>query len=168
VRLHPACAPALLTLSAAALRDAGAPAGEILGDEGKRLEDELAEAGEASARRSVLLSWLRQRARVARPPDPLARMVARGLSADPATRVAVLARHLGVTERRLHRHVVAEIGYGPKRLGRVLRLRRALAEVRAGADLAEAAFAAGYFDQSHFTGDCGELAGAPPTVVVGH
>jgi methylphosphotriester-DNA--protein-cysteine methyltransferase len=60
---------------------------------------------------------------------------------------------------------VSQVGYGPKRLGRVLRLRRALAEIQAGSGLAEAAFGAGYVDQAHFTNDCRDLAGVPPTSV---
>jgi AraC-like DNA-binding protein len=59
------------------------------------------------------------------------------------------------------------VGYGPKRLGRVLRLRRALALARAGEELAAAAFCTGYTDQAHLSRDCRELAGVPPTVAIG-
>jgi AraC-like DNA-binding protein len=48
----------------------------------------------------------------------------------------------------------------------VLRLRRALAAARAGGDLARVAFEAGYADQAHFSGDCRELAGIPPTALL--
>ena len=54
--------------------------------------------------------------------------------------MADVAEQLAVSERHLRRLVSAEVGYGPKRLGRVLRLRRALARVRAGTELAEVAF----------------------------
>jgi methylphosphotriester-DNA--protein-cysteine methyltransferase len=57
--------------------------------------------------------------------------------------------------------MTAEVGYGPKRLARVLRLRRALDRAPSHG-LAEAALDAGYADQSHFTNDCVELAGIPP------
>ena len=67
-----------------------------------------------------------------------------------------------MSERHLRRLVSSEVGYGPKRLARVLRLRRALARVRAGAELAEAAFEAGYADQAHFANECRALAGVPP------
>jgi methylphosphotriester-DNA--protein-cysteine methyltransferase len=59
------------------------------------------------------------------------------------------------------------VGYGPKRLARVLRLRRALARAAAGEELAAAAFSAGYADQAHLGHDCRELAGVPPTVAIG-
>ena len=68
---------------------------------------------------------------------------------------------LAVSARHLRRRVTAEVGYGPKRLARVLRLRSAL-EVARGDGLAVAAYSAGYSDQSHFTNDCVALAGVAP------
>ncbi|HVD57980.1 MAG TPA: helix-turn-helix domain-containing protein [Thermoleophilaceae bacterium] len=165
VRLQPGCAPPLFGVSAETLRDAALAAAELWGDEGKRVEERVAHAPGAHARRLVLLGWLAARARRARRPDPLARAAARRLGSAPETRVASLARDMGVAERRLRRRVVSQVGYGPKRLGRVLRLRLALAEIQAGSGLAEAAFGAGYVDQAHFTNDCRDLAGVPPTSV---
>jgi AraC-like DNA-binding protein len=166
VRLQPGCAPPLFGVSAEALRDAGVAANELWGDDGKRLEESIAAAGEAGPQRALLVAWLGERAHAGLAPDPLVRAAARRLGAAPQTRVAWLARELGVSERLLHRRVVSQVGYGPKRLGRVLRLRRALDDARAGCGLAEAAFDAGYADQAHFTNDCRELAGVSPTSVL--
>ncbi len=83
-----------------------------------------------------------------------------------AVGVVTLAGELGVSERALRRRVSAGVGYGPKRLGRVLRLARALAAARAGDELGRVAFDAGYADQAHFSGDCRELAGVPPSVLL--
>jgi AraC-like DNA-binding protein len=165
VRLHPGCAPPLFGSSAESLRDGGPAAAELWGDEAKRLEERLARARGPDARRRLLLGFLGRRTHRVPAPDPLVRTAARRLGSAPETRIASLARDLGVAERRLRRRVVSQVGYGPKRLGRVLRLRRALADVRAGSDLVRAAFAAGYVDQAHFTNDCRELAGVPPTSV---
>ena len=77
-------------------------------------------------------------------------------------RVGPLADSLGVSERALRRRVTAAVGYGPKRLARVLRLRRALALVGDGWPLVEAAYAVGYADQAHFGHECLELAGLAP------
>lgn len=106
------------------------------------------------------------RAGAGRAPDPLVRAVAGTLADRPGEPLPRLARELGVSERQLRRRVVSQVGYGPKRLARVLRLRRALTEARAGAALAEAAIDAGYADQAHFTNDCRELAGLPPAAVL--
>ena len=54
-------------------------------------------------------------------------------------------------------------GYGPRRLGRILRLNRALAAARAGQPLAEVAAGTGYADQAHLTREVRALAGATPT-----
>jgi AraC-like DNA-binding protein len=165
VRLHPGCAPPLFGVSAEALRDAGLPAAELWGDEGKHLEERVTNAQHPATKRLLLLRWLAGRTHSSPSPDPLVRAAALYLDSAPDTRIASLARALGVAERRLRRRVVSQVGYGPKRLGRVLRLRRALDDVRTGAGLAEAAFGAGYADQAHFTNDCRDLAGIPPASV---
>jgi AraC-like DNA-binding protein len=79
---------------------------------------------------------------------------------DPGQRVDRLASDLGFSERQLRRRFAVAVGYGPKTLQRVLRLRRFL-----GADtgtLARAALEAGYSDQAHLTRDCRELTGLTP------
>ena len=52
----------------------------------------------------------------------------------------------------------------PKKLGRILRLRRALRliETRGGTSLATVALDAGYYDQAHMNADFRDLAGRPP------
>jgi uncharacterized glyoxalase superfamily protein PhnB/AraC-like DNA-binding protein len=156
VRLHPGAAPSLFGVEAPALRDGRLPAREVWGDVGRRLEEAAANTG---SRLQLLLAFLSTRARRSSDPDPLVRAAATRLERAP---VAAVADELSVSERHLRRMVGSEVGYGPKRLGRVLRLRRALASVRAGAELAEVAFEAGYADQAHFTNECSALAGVPP------
>jgi AraC-like DNA-binding protein len=141
VRLHPGAGPPLLGVAAPALRDGRMTAAEVWGDGGERLEEAAAETGD---RVGLLVQFLAARARLER-----------ASGADVAERLAVSERHL----RRL---VGSEVGYGPKRLGRVLRLRRALGRLRAGAELAEVAHGSGYADQAHFTNECSALAGVPP------
>ena len=57
------------------------------------------------------------------------------------------------------------MGYGPKRLARVLRLQRALAMARREPRLgwSAVAFRAGYADQAHMDRDWRQFAGASPT-----
>ena len=80
---------------------------------------------------------------------------------DPRQRVDRLAEDLGLSERQLRRRCRAAVGYGPKTLQRVLRLRRFLQGDRA--DLGRAAFDAGYSDQAHLTRECRTLIGLSPT-----
>ena len=165
VRFHPGRGAPALGASARSLRDGGIAAADLWGEEGARLEEVVDEAGGSPGRRTVLLDWLAERASAARAPDPLVRAVVARLAAKPSARIAPLSRELGVSERHLLRRVADQVGYGPKRLGRVLRLRRALDDVRGGSPLAEAAFGAGYTDQAHFANECRELAGVSPSSV---
>jgi AraC-like DNA-binding protein len=98
-------------------------------------------------------------------PDPLVREAVSRLE-RPGVAITGLARDLGVSERQLRRRVTSTIGYGPRRLARILRLGHALQAARAGDDLARVAFDAGYADQAHFTHDCRELAGVPPSLLL--
>jgi AraC-like DNA-binding protein len=79
---------------------------------------------------------------------------------NPGERVDRLASELGFSERQLRRRFAVAVGYGPKTLQRVLRLRLFL---RADpASLARAALEAGYSDQAHLTRDSRELTGLTP------
>jgi len=84
----------------------------------------------------------------------------------PGVEIAPMAAELGVSERQLRRRVTRAVGYGPKRLARVLRLQRAVGAARAGDELARVALDAGYADQAHFAHECRELAGVPPTALL--
>ncbi|MGO9971971.1 MAG: helix-turn-helix domain-containing protein [Solirubrobacteraceae bacterium] len=85
---------------------------------------------------------------------------------DPRQRVDELARQLGLSERQLRRRFQISVGYGPKTLQRVLRLRR----FAAGAhdNLAMSAMNAGYSDQAHLTRECLRLTGLSPTQWLSH
>jgi AraC-like DNA-binding protein len=164
VRFHPGAARPLIRLAPPELRDVRAPAADLLGDPAARLEEAMEAAPGAPAAVALLFGWLAERARGAAAPDPLVAAAVAGLGA--AGRTADVAWTLGVSERGLRRRVTEEVGYGPKRLARVLRLQRALAAARAGVPLARVAYASGYADQAHFAGDCAALAGEPPTAIL--
>jgi AraC-like DNA-binding protein len=160
VRFHPGAAPPLFGAPAPALVDARLPARALWGDAAARLEEALHATADLGERARLLVGFLSQQARRAEGPELLVRAAATRLE---RVDVAGVARELAVSERHLRRLVTAAVGYGPKRLARVLRLQRALALVRAGAELAEVAFVTGYADQSHFTNECRALAGVSPS-----
>ncbi|HEV2811873.1 MAG TPA: helix-turn-helix transcriptional regulator [Solirubrobacteraceae bacterium] len=159
VRIRPGAAPPLLGVTAEEVVDARPPVDALWGDAGRRLAADLDAAEERVA------TLLRALAARARPPDPLVAAAVARLDA-PGAVVADLAGDLGVSERQLRRRVAAAVGYGPKRLARVLRLQRALGAARAGHELARVAFDAGYADQAHFANECSALAGVPPSALV--
>jgi AraC-like DNA-binding protein len=162
-RMRPGAAPALLGIDAAALRDGSVALAEIWGDDARRLEDGLEDAGAQPV--ALLLAALHACAQRAATPDPLVHAAVTRLR-DPTARVDALARELHVSARQLRRRFDATVGYGPKRLARVLRLERALAGARRGEELAAAAAGAGYVDQAHLTHDCHALAGVPPSALI--
>jgi AraC-like DNA-binding protein len=165
VRMRPGGAPALLGLRPSGLRDSRVPAAAAAGPGAQALEDALAGAPRPAPRAQLLLGWLAERAPGAGAPDPVVAAAAAALGASPGLGVARLARELGLGERHLRRRVVEGVGYGPKRLARILRLQRALAVARAEPGLGWAAVAqrAGYADQPHLVNDARELAGATPS-----
>lgn len=94
-----------------------------------------------------------------RPPDRMVQAAALRLR-DSRVHVDRLADDLGFSERQLRRRFDDAVGYGPKTLQRVLRLRQFLAS--SGGDIAAAALDAGYADQAHLTRECRRLTGLAP------
>ena len=163
-RMRPGAAPALLGVDGAALRDAHVDLADVWADDGRRLEQRL-DAARDHERGALLLAAISERAQHSAPPDALVRVAVARLAA-PDARVERLARELAISPRQLRRRCESAVGYGPKRLLRVLRLQRALSAARAGEELAQAAAGAGYADQAHFAHDCRALAGVPATALV--
>jgi AraC-like DNA-binding protein len=155
IRLRPGAAGAVLGLPACELRDTEVPAALIWGERAVSLAASLADAHPA-ARLELLAGAIAERRAE---PDALAMAVA-GLLAARESRVAQVARELGISERQLHRRMLAAVGYGPKVLARVERLRRLVA---LGDDsLAARALAAGYANQAHMNDEVRRLTGTTP------
>jgi AraC-like DNA-binding protein len=159
-RMRPGAAPSLLGVGAQGLRDARVGLGVVWGDEGLRVGEQLDASRDPVA---TMLDVVAARAGVA--PDPLVRAAVARLD-RPDAQVGALADALFVSERQLRRRFVDTVGYGPKRLARVLRLDRALTAARRGDELARAALGAGYADQAHFANDCRALAGVSPSALI--
>ena len=85
--------------------------------------------------------------------------VANALRLLPMSSVDEAAHALGLSSRHLRRLLLAHTGLGPKEHQRVRRLRRFLDD---DSQLADAAVAAGYADQSHLTREVTRLCGLPP------
>ena len=153
IRLRPGAAGALLGLPASELRDRQVALALVWGEPG--LEEAVALAGPAR-RRELLAEAVARRGVV---PDPLVRGAAGRLSV-PGARVAGVAAELGVSERQLHRRMLAAVGYGPKVLARVARLRRLVTGT--DASLAFRALGAGYASQAHMTDEVRRLTGLTP------
>ncbi len=156
-RLRPGAAGAVLGVPASELRDRQVAADLVWGEMGARLcEAALAEPAE-SARCLALLARAVAARRAA--PDPLVRVASRHL-AMPGASISRVAADLGVSERHLHRRTTVAVGYGPKLLARVGRLRRFV--MLTEDSLAIRAIEAGYASQSHMSDEVRRLTGASP------
>ena len=99
-----------------------------------------------------------------RPPTtPLQRALA-WMAADPASvSLDDVALQSGLSPRQFRRVCVQHTGVSPKLLARVLRFRKALAQVQSQAGPhADVAADCGYFDQSHFIAEFQRFAGQTP------
>jgi len=114
-------------------------------------------AGAEPARRLELLADAVAQRRAE--PDALVLAAARRL-AVPQARVTGVAAALGVGERQLHRRMLAAVGYGPKMLARVARLRRLIA--LPDESLVSRALEAGYVSQAHMNDEVRRLTGTTP------
>jgi transcriptional regulator GlxA family with amidase domain len=68
----------------------------------------------------------------------------------------------GLSPRQLRRLFRLELGIGPKRYIRIVRLRRLLSTARANVSWADLAIEAGFYDQAHLISDFKELLNATP------
>ncbi|MEU7368907.1 helix-turn-helix transcriptional regulator [Streptomyces hygroscopicus] len=162
LRFAPGAGPAVLGVPAHELRDLRVPLAALWPDaEVRRLAERIAErtAGRETAPGRVLEEAALGRLRTAEPPDPVLAAIIAG--ASRGTGVAGIAAAVGLGERQLHRRSLAAFGYGPKTLGRVLRLNRALDLARTGVRFAEVAATAGYADQAHLAREVRTLTGVP-------
>ncbi len=162
VRFSPGTAPTLLGMAAHELRDRVVPLADLLPESRvRRLTERVATATRAEeALEEIAIDWAAR----SHPVEPRIRGIV--YHAQAGTPVATIATEVGLGERRLHRWCHTAFGYGPKTLGRILRMNRALDMARNGTPLATVAAAKGYADQSHLARDVRALAGVPPGVLI--
>ncbi|MFF1530724.1 helix-turn-helix domain-containing protein [Cellulomonas sp. NPDC058312] len=156
LRLPPGAAPVLLGVPAHALRDDRPELAAVWGDAAARSWAATVDGGIDRLER---LTADRLAARGGRSREVAAAAALLGAGAGAAD----VADRLGVTARTLHRRSLDAFGYGPRTLGRVLRLQRAVGLMGGGLPLAEVAHRAGYADQPHLARETRSLAGATPS-----
>jgi AraC-like DNA-binding protein len=167
LRFRPGRAPGFLGVPASELLDRRVPLADVWGRAAaERLAVLLACAPSPEAAAGVLDDAVAGRARTAPASDPIVDdLVAMFMTARRQDQggVQFASRAMYVSERQLHRHCRAAVGYGPKMLERVLRFQRARRIARCTASLASVAALAGYADQAHLTRESRRLAGTTPS-----
>jgi AraC-like DNA-binding protein len=155
IRLRPGAAGTVLGLPASEVRDQQVPADLVWGAAGARIDEALAHA-DRGRRLGLLTQAVLQRRG---DPDPLVVAAGRRFTRSPDP-VSTVAADLGLSERQLHRRMLAAVGYGPKTLARVARLRRLIALT--DDPLATRALNAGYASQAHMNEEVRRLTGTTP------
>jgi AraC-like DNA-binding protein len=165
VRFGPGAAGAALGMPASELQDRTVELADVWGASGRELTDRM--ALESPARRlGLLAAVLAQRLRDAAPPDPVVSRAASLLASGMP--VAETGREVALGERHLRRRFHDAVGYGPKTLQRIMRLRRFLELVEAmpAPDVGRAAVEVGYSDQPHLTRESTALTGLSPVALL--
>ena len=163
LRFESGVAPTVLGVAADGLRDERPDLADVIGaSAAERLAESLLAAHDPAAE---LERWAGRRLAHAGGSDLAMRRVAALIDAGGS--VAEVAAQVGFSERQLNRRSLAAFGYGPKVLGRVLRLQRAVRSARRGTPLAQVAHAAGYSDQAHFAHETRALTGQTPSQLAG-
>jgi len=166
LRFGPGKAPAFLGVPASDLLDSRVSLGDLWGETAATsLVGRLAAAPSPEHAADLLDEAIADRAGRAPESDPIVDHLVAVIRKQPDAGgvVQLASRVLSVGERRLHRHCLAAVGYGPKMLERVLRFQRARRLARDTGSLATVAALAGYADQAHLTRESRRLAGLTPS-----
>jgi AraC-like DNA-binding protein len=148
------------------LADQVVPLADLFGREAEHLEERLAEAPHATARLSLVESFISARLADAAAPRPDVAYAWRRLSETGGSlRIGTLAAELGCSRKHLAGQFRDQLGLAPKAAARLLRFNRALRLVERGLDGAEVAFRCGYADQAHFVKEFRRFSGSTPAAL---
>ena len=169
IRFHPWSAAAFLGVSGDELRDS------FLGldDASSSLERELSHLeeldGDDARYAAIVAALLRRASRVAPSDELLPQLVALAENRRDPLSVRGMARHVGLSTRRVQTLFRDAVGLSPKQLLRIARFQRALGLARLNPALSWSAIAvrAGFYDQAHLIHESNEIAGCTPSALVG-
>lgn len=163
LRFRPGMGYRYLPLPAAELADRVVPLDAVGASWGlalAALADRLAATGPAEEALAILAARLSPRL----PAGPVQLLCAWLAGAHGQVRADRMAARANLSGRQLRRLFVAQVGFGPKQLARILRFQRAMALAHGAArpDWAGIAADCGYADQAHLVHEFGALAGCSP------
>ncbi|MED5622119.1 helix-turn-helix domain-containing protein [Ideonella sp. BN130291] len=137
----------------------------LFGARARLLREQLLEAPAAAQRLVRLSDWLTRQVPRAGPASPVSWALA-ALAREPTmARVAGLAHHCGLSERRLRALFNEQVGMSPKRYARVCRFRALIGHLHGGGPVewARLAVDAGLHDQAHLVHEFKAFAGITPS-----
>lgn len=165
IRLRAAGAYAVLGQPLHELTDLNVELGDLCGSDATTLQQACAVAVGARARLRAAEAWLERRLALGIRVAPVVAAAAQTIVHSRGTiSIAALRDASGSSRQRFTTAFREQIGVAPKAYARIVRFRRALSLVHAGAgSLSRVALDAGYYDQPHFNAEFRELAGLSPS-----
>jgi AraC-like DNA-binding protein len=165
-KLQPGTARTVLGVAASELVDTSVPLDHVWGPSVRGVGERIAEAASLQEAGIVLEAAISERLDEATAPDTVVQAAIDALDRENCGVVA-LAETLDISPRQLRRRCTDAVGFGPKRLQRILRFQRFLAAIHLGTgdDLARVAAELGYADQAHLTFECKRLSGHTPDIL---
>ncbi|MEV6066246.1 helix-turn-helix domain-containing protein [Nocardia sp. NPDC052001] len=163
VRLSPARAYSVLGISPRELGREVVDLEDLWGGRALLLREELAARDSWRERFALTETFLAQRDRPLRTPDPeVLAGWARILGSGGQVRVGTLAESVGWSYKRLWGRFESQIGLTPKRAAMLVRFRAAVDGLLAGRAAADVAATCGYVDQAHLCRDVSMFADRTP------
>lgn len=166
---HEAGAAALAPLVGGGSEEGGA----LIGEAGevallRALYEAEASADETAATLDSLLAFAKPRARRALDPRVAQAVAALAQVGDEVRAAEAVARDVGLSSSRFQHLFAREVGVPYRRFRLWQRLRGAIGEIVAGSSFTEAAHAAGFADQAHFSRTFRQTFGAPASPSLRH
>ena len=169
IRFHPWSAAVFFGVSGDELRDRFLALDIVHGSLDRDLGDLEALHDDDARYDAILLALTKQAKRVAAVDGVLPKLVNLVEQHNETMSVAGLARHVGLSTRRVQLWFRDNVGLSPKQLLRIARFQRALALARAHPTLSWSTVAAraGYYDQAHLIHESNDIVGCTPAVLLG-
>lgn len=168
IRFHPVGAYAVLGLPLSELSGWTVDLEDLAGRAAAELTERCHGAATVEERFRLAAEWVAGRAARSPGADPAVSWIARQIERridrqEGPVSIAELRERTGLTRTRLAAAFREQIGVAPKLYARILRFRRLLGLLHAGAGpLSDLALAAGYYDQPHMNAEFRELSGLTP------
>ncbi len=169
VDLTPLGARRLLGVPMGELANRCVALGDLLGSDGDRLVERLADAPDWQARFGLIDRAITARLAASVPVGPeISWALGRVSASGGRLAIGELARDLGWSHRRLIACFRENVGLAPKAFARVVRFERltALLSEDPGLGLARVAASCGFSDQAHLAREVRDLAGLTPTALL--
>lgn len=165
VHFKPGGAAAFMSVPAEELTNQVEHAEEIWGNSVRELREALLSVQTIPARFALLERFLLDRLHQPEATDLVGYALRRMADCPEESRVAEVAREIGLSQKHFISIFRERVGLTPKRFCRVRRFHKALQEIESKAALewADIACATGYYDQSHFIHDFHAFSGMNPS-----